>query len=229
VLHIWYCSLRVNDLTLILLTWRKWRAPNASKKQMGFNSGLKGLINMGNFNTNFILLLCAFVGVLINNYESRVDSFHIFRSPNLMTQLPTRGSSWHSRRWKRQDYFHCLSPSSAASNSREETCSPRLAALAALRTCQQRCRYSSARYLNQCISSSAAKNGSWNRSLPVHLRTHIAFLQSTGMPLNSTCFLGNLIMIFQLTRSRSLRCVCQMTVNCGYRYKRTVDPQDILW
>jgi len=37
-------SLRVNDLTLILLTWRKWRAPNnASKYQMGFNSVFKGL------------------------------------------------------------------------------------------------------------------------------------------------------------------------------------------
>ena len=37
-------SLRVNDLTLILLTWRKWWAPNnASKWQMGFNSGFKGL------------------------------------------------------------------------------------------------------------------------------------------------------------------------------------------
>jgi len=33
----------VNDLTLILLTWRKWWANNASKQQMGFNSGLKGL------------------------------------------------------------------------------------------------------------------------------------------------------------------------------------------
>ena len=38
-------SLRVNDLTLILLTWRKWWAPNnASKQQMGFNSAFKGLI-----------------------------------------------------------------------------------------------------------------------------------------------------------------------------------------
>ena len=38
-------SLRVNDLTLILLTWRKWWAPNnASKQHMGFNSGFKGLI-----------------------------------------------------------------------------------------------------------------------------------------------------------------------------------------
>ena len=37
-------SLRVNDLTLILLTWRKWLTPNnASKWQMGFNSAFKGL------------------------------------------------------------------------------------------------------------------------------------------------------------------------------------------
>jgi len=36
--------LRVNDLTLILLTWRKWWTPNnASKWQMGFNSTFKGL------------------------------------------------------------------------------------------------------------------------------------------------------------------------------------------
>jgi hypothetical protein len=38
-------SLRVNDLTIILLRWRKFWAPsNASKKQMGFNSVFKGLI-----------------------------------------------------------------------------------------------------------------------------------------------------------------------------------------
>jgi len=38
-------SLWVNNLTLILLTWRKWWAPNnASKQQMGFNSMFKGLI-----------------------------------------------------------------------------------------------------------------------------------------------------------------------------------------
>jgi len=37
-------NLRVNDLTLILLTWRKWQTPNtASKWQMGFNSAFKGL------------------------------------------------------------------------------------------------------------------------------------------------------------------------------------------
>jgi len=38
-------SLKVNNLTLILLTWRKWWAPNnASKWQMGINSGFKGLM-----------------------------------------------------------------------------------------------------------------------------------------------------------------------------------------
>ena len=36
-------SLRVNDLTLILLTWRNWCANNASKWQMGFNSAFKVL------------------------------------------------------------------------------------------------------------------------------------------------------------------------------------------
>ena len=36
-------SLRINDLTLILLTWRKWWTNNASKWQMGFNSAFKGL------------------------------------------------------------------------------------------------------------------------------------------------------------------------------------------
>jgi hypothetical protein len=38
-------SLRSNDLTLILLTCRKWWAPNnASKQQMGFNPAFKGLM-----------------------------------------------------------------------------------------------------------------------------------------------------------------------------------------
>jgi len=38
-------SLRVNDLTLILLTWRKlWATNNASKQKMGFNSAFKGLM-----------------------------------------------------------------------------------------------------------------------------------------------------------------------------------------
>jgi hypothetical protein len=41
-------SLRDNNLTLILVTWRKWWAPNnVSKKQMGFNSAFKELIMTG--------------------------------------------------------------------------------------------------------------------------------------------------------------------------------------
>ena len=47
MLHIYIydiSSLMVNDLTLILLTWRKWLAfNNASRQQMGFNSGFKVL------------------------------------------------------------------------------------------------------------------------------------------------------------------------------------------
>jgi len=40
-------SLKVNNLTLILLTWRKWWAPNnASRQHMGFNSAFKGLIKL---------------------------------------------------------------------------------------------------------------------------------------------------------------------------------------
>ena len=48
MLHIYIydiSTLRVNDLTVILLTWRKWTPNNASKWQMGFNSAFKGLSN----------------------------------------------------------------------------------------------------------------------------------------------------------------------------------------
>ena len=44
--------LKVNNLTLILLTWRKWWAPNnASKKQMEINSGFKGLKSVNWFES----------------------------------------------------------------------------------------------------------------------------------------------------------------------------------
>ena len=45
-------SLRVNDLTCILLTWRKGTPNNASKWQMGFNSAFKGL------NITYCVCLC---------------------------------------------------------------------------------------------------------------------------------------------------------------------------
>jgi len=45
-------TLRVNDLTFILLTLRKWLARNnASRQQMGFNSGFKGL------NLRYVIVL----------------------------------------------------------------------------------------------------------------------------------------------------------------------------
>jgi hypothetical protein len=46
-------SLRVNNLTLILLTWTKWWNNNASKWQMGFNSGFKGLNTKAFFYCSF--------------------------------------------------------------------------------------------------------------------------------------------------------------------------------
>jgi len=49
--------LRVNDLTFILLTWRKWLASNnASRQQMGFNSGFKGLKSRNNRTVIFHFL-----------------------------------------------------------------------------------------------------------------------------------------------------------------------------
>ena len=53
-------SLRVNDLTVILLTWRKWWTPNnASKWQMGFNSAFKGLMwNILRMRVNKNITVC---------------------------------------------------------------------------------------------------------------------------------------------------------------------------
>jgi len=70
MLHIYdISSLRVNDLTLILLTWRKWLTPNnASKWQMGFNSAFKGL-NCSSF-------------IWLNNLKSVQDRI-FFLIPNI--------------------------------------------------------------------------------------------------------------------------------------------------
>ena len=54
-----YWTLRIN-LTLILLTWRRWWTPNnASKQQMGFNSAFKELMSW--FSTTFALGMHNFV------------------------------------------------------------------------------------------------------------------------------------------------------------------------
>jgi len=50
------CS-EVHTLTLILLTWRIWRAPNnASRRKMGFNSAFKDLNQRHKCNTVHIFL-----------------------------------------------------------------------------------------------------------------------------------------------------------------------------
>ena len=66
-------SLRVNDLTFILLMWRKWLAPNnASRQQMGFNSGFKVLISLKNSHSlddiKFSLLCCFVANILISMF-----------------------------------------------------------------------------------------------------------------------------------------------------------------
>ena len=66
-------SLRGNDLTIILLTWRKWWANNASKWQMGFNSGFKALKQKRSIH--FLLLVFCHQ---IRTYLIHLTLFHIF-------------------------------------------------------------------------------------------------------------------------------------------------------
>jgi len=86
-----YAENNTNDqllyLTLILLTWRKWWAPNnASKQQMGFNSAFKGL--------NDILLLIFLFCVL---YSSRFVKTDVWKSPDII-------AAWRSS----QQYAMCF-------------------------------------------------------------------------------------------------------------------------
>jgi hypothetical protein len=61
-------SLRVNDLSLILLTWRKWWANNASNYQIGFNLGFKGLITQ---LQSFVLYIIGFLNLAIQCWNIR--------------------------------------------------------------------------------------------------------------------------------------------------------------
>ena len=71
MLHIYIydiSSLRVNDLTLILLTWRKWWTPNnASKWQMGFNSAFEGLSYMQIYDLPWLHIVSGLRVVRINS------------------------------------------------------------------------------------------------------------------------------------------------------------------
>ena len=84
-------SLRVNDLTLILLTWRKWWTPNnASKWQMGFNSGFKGVSSCWIWQEMMIMIFFtseyeAQLGVLIYIFIWKTRDFGSF-SPHSLRQ-----------------------------------------------------------------------------------------------------------------------------------------------
>jgi len=81
-------SLKVTDLTLILLTWRKWWTPNnASKEQMGFNSGFKGLICR-----TVLYFRCFHLSFSLSNPFKLNPSIYNFRCARLFTvslSLPT--------------------------------------------------------------------------------------------------------------------------------------------
>ena len=69
-------SLRVNDLTLILLTWRKWTPNNASKWQMGFNSAFKWLKHCyALLATNIIYYLPLITYVWVNQFYGIIIRF----------------------------------------------------------------------------------------------------------------------------------------------------------
>ena len=74
-------TLRVNNLTFILLTCRKWLAPNnASRQQMGFNSGFKGLryfVFVGALwgkGLNFSLLSCFEIKVYLRSFINYINT-----------------------------------------------------------------------------------------------------------------------------------------------------------
>ena len=73
-IYIYICDisrLKVNDLTLILLSWRKWWAPNnVSKQQMGFNSAFKGLITSN-------LSFCHILYVHTVSFSGRLQCLNI--------------------------------------------------------------------------------------------------------------------------------------------------------
>ena len=81
-------------LTLYLLKWRIWRAPNnASKEQMGFNSAFKGLTNECN---NVTLVYC-----ILLHYNNILSFFRCFLLCFFHSVFPLSLSS------------HFLSPSSS--------------------------------------------------------------------------------------------------------------------
>ena len=82
-----YYTVMLPCLTLYLLTWRIWWAPNnASKGQMGFNSALKGLMNWttepGEQNKN-ICILCLELNCCCFDYRCILKCVSLNRKPVL--------------------------------------------------------------------------------------------------------------------------------------------------
>jgi len=69
-------TLSVNDLTFILLTWRKWLAHNnAIRQQMGFNSGFKGLNDAASV---FTKQCTSLITIGISKIFSQIYSFWLY-------------------------------------------------------------------------------------------------------------------------------------------------------
>ena len=83
-------TLRVKDLTFILLTRRKWLAPNnASGQQMGFNSGFKGLTSWAcSIGWRVLITICKLFGncPLIDGCSE--TEARIFHSDASLSDLP---------------------------------------------------------------------------------------------------------------------------------------------
>jgi len=96
-------SLRVNDLTLILLTWRiRWAPINASKQQMEFNSAFKGL----NAELNPI---CHLLALLLAHLILHVSRIRVKTKHRTNTRLQALLEC--SVKWKDVEVHHpaCLS------------------------------------------------------------------------------------------------------------------------
>jgi hypothetical protein len=74
-------------LTLILPTWRIWRAPNASKWQMGFNSAFKGLINILMFVLFCVLFVCKCVLYYCHRVATQLQLTNIYNVDERLRML----------------------------------------------------------------------------------------------------------------------------------------------
>ena len=93
-------TLRVNDLTFILLTWRKWLAPNnTGRQQMGFNSGFKEL-NPFVFKLSYIQYSYCLQNVIYNQTKKKDRN----KQTSLFSVTLSPASSWV--KWSKREQTH---------------------------------------------------------------------------------------------------------------------------